>query len=488
MPPWLYFSRPHNSAFHNLYETTTLMTGVRSLLGLGLNFCPLPKFTSSPTDVDLSRFRRDASIKFFFQGGPPLPPTKLFISSDWMPSEQQITRKFTAKIDDFSQHISKLYERRTCVTTLLSTQLTTLLYIQKRHDLIVWKTDKNLGPAIIERDEYKSRALTDHLLDSVTYRPLTQKQAHGHILIITKLIQQLVKKYVDPKDSNAIYLSRSLQVTDTYSYFYIMAKIHKSPWITRPIVSVSGSISHGLGRWVDIQLQTICNHLPYVIQNSTDLSSHLRSLLPQASTSCLFTMDATSMYTNIDTQHAFNVIEHFLQIQQPDICKQESISIDALIAGLQIIMTHNVFKFGDTFWVQLTGTAMGTPPAPMCATLYFAIHEINTVHLFPQLKYYGQYIDDVLAIWEPQQDTDNLQEQIHFHAAINSYGKFKWEASELSNTVNFLDLTILITPDHTLETKLFEKALNLYLYLPPHSAHPPGVLKGLIAVMIHHIY
>ena len=107
------------------------------------------------------------------------------------------------------------------------------------------------------------------------------------------------------------------------------------------------------------------------------------------------------MYTNIDTHHAFNVIEKFLRIQQPNICKQESISIDALIAGLEIIMTHNVFKFGYTFWVQLTGTAMGTLPAPMYATLYFAIHEINTVPLFPQLKYYGRYIDDVLAIWEP---------------------------------------------------------------------------------------
>jgi hypothetical protein len=50
--------------------------------------------------------------------------------------------------------------------------------------------------------------------------------------------------------------------------------------------------------------------------------------------------------------------------------------------ALNIIMKHNFLKFGDSNWLQLTGTAMGTPSAPMYATLYFGIHE-QEMKIFP---------------------------------------------------------------------------------------------------------
>jgi hypothetical protein len=48
---------------------------------------------------------------------------------------------------------------------------------------------------------------------------------------------------------------------------------------------------------------------------------------------------------------------------------------EALVTAFRLVMKNNVFTFGDTTWKQAIGPAMGTPPAPPYATLYFAIHK-----------------------------------------------------------------------------------------------------------------
>ncbi len=60
-----------------------------------------------------------------------------------------------------------------------------------------------------------------------------------------------------------------------------------------------------------------------------------------------------------------------------------------------------------------------------------------------------------------------------------NWGHLKWTVEEPTSSINFLDLNISIIGS-SIHTSTFQKPLNLYLYIPPLSAHPPSCFKGLI--------
>ena len=70
---------------------------------------------------------------------------------------------------------------------------------------------------------------------------------------------------------------------------------------------------------------------------------------------------------------------------------------------------------------------------------------------------------------------------------MQDYYGLEWIFEEGSKKVNYMDMTILIH-EGRIVTSLYEKAINLYLYIPPHSAHPPGVLTGLVSGNILRIH
>jgi hypothetical protein len=52
-------------------------------------------------------------------------------------------------------------------------------------------------------------------------------------------------------------------------------------------------------------------------------------------------------------------------------------------------MRQNVFKLGDTYWKQNSGTAMGTPPGANYAELYYGTWEIEfTTNFLENLALY----------------------------------------------------------------------------------------------------
>ncbi|CAB9503752.1 Reverse transcriptase (RNA-dependent DNA polymerase) [Seminavis robusta] len=187
------------------------------------------------------------------------------------------------------------------------------------------------------------------------------------------------------------------------------------------------------------------------------------------------------MYTNIPTRTAITKISKWLkdnQEQFPDLPTK------AVLKALILIMEWSFFHFGDTTWRQLKGTAMGAPPAPPYATIYFAILESILLRSFMDslavLQLYRRYIDDVFGIWHCRMEDNQLLWEGFQKAMNNNEYKLHWEFTALSSQVDFMDMTITLTHDNKLVTTLYEKPTNLYLYIPSHSCHPPGLLSGVV--------
>ena len=146
-------------------------------------------------------------------------------------------------------------------------------------------------------------------------------------------------------------------------------------------------------------------------------------------------------------------------------------------------MTNNIIRFGDIYVRQISGTAMGKPPAPAWATIFEGLHEIEFLPRFESnLLFYKRFIDDVFGIWKPSpiqiEDDANWQGLI---AEVNNNHGLEWVFTERSQQQPFLDMVVKIdTVDGRIKTSLYEKPMALHLYIPPHSSHPPGVLTGHI--------
>jgi hypothetical protein len=118
---------------------------------------------------------------------------------------------------------------------------------------------------------------------------------------------------------------------------------------------------------------------------------------------------------------------------------------------------------------------MGTP------LVFFGLHEEVLIPRWSeQVPFYKSFIDDVIGAWIPHPDQDeNSKQWTEFQADMNGWYGLEWECTTPSTSINFMDLSITLV-DGRISTSIFEKAQNLYLYIPPHSSHPKVVYTGLI--------
>jgi len=225
-------------------------------------------------------------------------------------------------------------------------------------------------------------------------------------------------------------------------------------------------------------LPLVCSYT----RNSASVIQDLKNLnIPNEAR--LFAADAKSMYTNIDTSLGLATLRDFLTYNNVHL--PPDFPTDFFISIMEVVMKNNILSFMDTYWLQLSGTAMGTPVACSYATITYSHHENTKILTVFQanLLYYRRYIDDIFGVWLPP-DTNRTETWNNFKRQLNNGGTLEWVIEEPFKETNFLDLTLSLQ-NSKIHTRTYQKAMNLYLYISASSAHPQSCLKGLISGEMH---
>lgn len=460
-------SRCTNLSYHNFVpDNTPVPKGLKQLLGLGLSFCATPPSLKKTELLDtFNELRRSIRTKAMFIGTPNNNRTynkRLYVKNkDWSPPKS--VPKLERVLDTIETNIMTSKLRAKGKKNLNSCQQETLQDLLDRNDLKVVITDKNLGPALFTTQHYIDLCLDELMTDS--YRQISTP-----IEDIENTLRKIVER-IKTRLDNAGALNTKIITADimkkTTNTFYILAKIHKPTLKIRPIITTCNGITGGLSKWLDNELQPIMRNQHTYIKDSDQLKSDLSSITVEPG-DVLITVDVVSMYPNVDLKRALAAIKTLL----PDTEKSR-----AILSALRIVMDHNHFSFSDTNWKQLKGTAMGTACAPCFASIFLGAIETPIIQSFQNhIRLVKRFIDDKFLLWNYRNDPHSFK---HFIAQLTRNSGFEFTYVIHEHPVEYMDLCIL-RDGHHYETKTYEKKLNLFLYLPATSAHPPGQLKSLV--------
>ena len=235
----------------------------------------------------------------------PAALKKLYIKSTWPPPRAFSTiekrlNAFESKILHFKNNIRA---NQNASTNLDKQQLHCLRFLKNNNDIIVLMADKNLGPAIMEKQKYVNAILQQHLLDKSTYKLLNDHNSTSLSSSMTeafiKLIFTTYRHYISPFEIK--YFQHHMKFSQRVPVFYGTPKIHKEelPIPFRPIISQCGSLSAAISTYLDAKLQPLTNYMTAYIKNSTSVIHKLKKLKTLPPNSFICTCDAVSMYTNI---------------------------------------------------------------------------------------------------------------------------------------------------------------------------------------------
>ena len=444
-----------------------------SVLNKGLNFVPVGKKSDEfQVRKDAESFFRRARLKaHFFDSSNSTSDRDVFerlnpSKSNWVPPEGDFA-SLDLFINKCRRDISNLnFNRKLSYSNLSKDEWTALRNLRNRSDIVIKPADKGGAVVVWRADLYRQEALRQ--LSDTNFYCEVEKDLTTHN---QKLVKDTVKSFIS--DGSLPSTAKHLIVTTPRtSHIYFLPKIHKPNNPGRPIVSACSCPTELISSYLDSLMLPIVQSLPTYIKDTNHALTIFNNFhFPDNSSKLLFTMDVKSLYTVIPNDEGLRALQHFLDLRpvlEP--------STPTLLRLAELVLTLNCFSFGDQYFKQTNGVAMGTKMGPSYANLFvgYIEHIIFQQYTGPKPEYFGRYIDDCIGATSCSRvDLDVFISYVNsFHPAL----EFTWEISDKS--VTFLDISVSITDDR-LRTSVHYKPTDSHSYLLYSSSHPKHTLNAI---------
>ena len=358
-------------------------------------------------------------------------------------------------------------------------ELSAITTLKNNTDLVIKPYDKGRGICIMNRADYLKVGFKH--LESEHYTPLDQDITQQTIRLVHNVLTEM--RQLNLIDNHTLKYLDPLTQDCTCPTMYFLPKIHKTPpngepFVGRPIISGCSSPTAKISEYVDHFLLPVVTQQPTYVRDTADILRKLEeTTLPQEV--LITSIDVVSMYTNVRQAEAIDCVCNALDRTNYtySVTKPPSEYIRKL---MELILGRNCFQFGNKFFLQKIGCAMGSTASPEICDI--TLHDLEKTILTQaeHILTWWRYRDDILVIYNST--LENFKKLIDTMNQMHPTLKFTFEASETS--INYLDLTIFkgqrFRTSGILDTKVYTKPTETYQYLHKTSSHPPHVFNAFI--------
>ncbi len=460
----------------------------------------------------LSQFHRSLAIKCYFSAlrgnsdrlynKDPIPKIAANSFFPQASPELPILDKLSSHFNTLLESIDSIDPKKILPPAHHQLVLSSLTSLKSRTDLVFKPADKNLGITVLTYDHYRNLVL-EHLLDTATYQPLPDDFADSNI----KPAQQLHVKRAYARLRKVLYTHKKLYVstfgtttsnqnTTENSHlnlsklatsllqlsssdllrpagkFYILPKLHKPKLSSRPIASCINTLTYHASKYLDNILQPIMKSLSTVCLSTWEALVKVDQLHSIPTTACIVTADVKNLYPSIPINFGLTCTREILS-NHPLINPAD---LHFILDLLRWVLENNYIAFENRTYLQISGTAMGTPVAVSYANI--VLHCIERKCLSPVSRstlLYLRYIDDLFIVFS------SVEVGEHFITSFNSTNSsIQLDAVNIGKDGIFLDMEFALSAQGYISVKSYQKPTNKYLYLPPTSAHRVHIYENFI--------